>query len=102
MKVFRKRTWTKWAAVLAVFALIAAACGDDDDSGATTTTAAEATETTAAAEEMPFEGVTLKFAKAPHGEDEIENFEQWFAPFTEATGIEIEHTVVPWNDLEAI
>jgi ribose transport system substrate-binding protein len=47
-----KATWVRWLAVLAVFALIVAACGDDDDSGDTTTTAAASggeTTTTAAA-----------------------------------------------------
>ncbi|MCG8592639.1 MAG: sugar ABC transporter substrate-binding protein [Proteobacteria bacterium] len=98
-------------AVLAVLALVAAACGDSDDSSDTTTAATTAATTgdTAAAGgdgdgdggDRPFEGVTLQFAKAPHGEDEVENFEEWLAPFTEATGIEVEHTVVPWDQLEA-
>ena len=91
--------------IFAVFALVAAACGDDD--AATTTSADAATTTSAdagttAPDEKRFEGVTLKFAKAPHGEDEIENFKTWLAPFEADTGISIEHTVVPWNDLEAI
>lgn len=54
-----------------------------------------------AATERPFEGVTLKFGKAPHGPDEIALFETWFAPFEEETGITIEHTVVPWGDVES-
>ena len=49
----------------------------------------------------PFEGVTLKFGKAPHGPDEIALFETWFAPFEERTGITVEHTVVPWQDVES-
>ncbi|MDE0195774.1 MAG: sugar ABC transporter substrate-binding protein, partial [bacterium] len=49
----------------------------------------------------PFEGVTLKFGKAPHGPDEIALFETWFAPFEERTGINVEHTVVPWQDVES-
>ena len=107
-----------------VFALIAAACGsddddtstdattttaapaDDDDADAATTTAAPAdddaeTTTAAPADEMMFEGVTLKFAKAPHGEDEQDNMETWLAAFEEETGINVEHTVVPWDNLEA-
>ncbi len=61
---------------------------------------AEAAEAIAATA-RPFEGVTLKFGKAPHGENEIELFETWFAPFEEETGITIEHTVVPWGDVES-
>lgn len=49
----------------------------------------------------PFEGVTLKFGKAPHGADEIALFETWLAPFEERTGINVEHTVVPWGDVES-
>ena len=54
-----------------------------------------------AATARPFEGVTLKFGKAPHGPDEIALFETWFAPFEQETGITIEHTVVPWGDVES-
>ena len=54
-----------------------------------------------AATARPFEGVTLKFGKAPHGADEIALFETWFEPFEERTGITIEHTVVPWGDVES-
>ena len=54
-----------------------------------------------AATARPFEGVTLKFGKAPHGADEIALFETWFAPFEERTGINVEHTVVPWQDVES-
>ena len=39
-----KASWVRWLAVLAVFAMVVAACGDDDD--ATTTTAAAGGETT--------------------------------------------------------
>ncbi len=49
----------------------------------------------------PFDGVTLKLAKAPHGEDEKDLMAQWLAPFEEETGITVEHTVVPWDELEA-
>lgn len=115
MKVFRHRRWTNWAALLAALALITAACGGNGEAGDTTTTTPTDTPTTTTAQapdetsaptsapaEKPFEGVTLKFAKAPHGEDEIENFKAWLAPFEEETGITVEHTVVPWDDLEAI
>ena len=43
----RKASWVRWLAVLAVFAMVVAACGDDDD--ATTTTAAAGGETTTTA-----------------------------------------------------
>jgi multiple sugar transport system substrate-binding protein len=45
----------------------------------------------------PFEGVRLSFAKAPHGENEKELFKKWLAPFEEATGATVEHTIVPWG-----
>jgi ABC-type glycerol-3-phosphate transport system substrate-binding protein len=77
-----------------------AACGGGDDEDE----AAAPTDTGAAGGgggTTSFEGVTLKFAKAPHGETELDLFEEWLAPFTEQTGIQIEHTVVPWDQLEA-
>ena len=49
-----------------------------------------------------FDGVTIKFAKAPHGADEIALMEEWLAPFKAATGMEIEHIVIPWGELEAL
>ena len=106
MRVSRSRKLTIWAGLLLVFALIAVACGDDDSTTADEPAADEpaADEPAAdepAADERPFEGVTLQFAKAPHGDDETDNFEEWLAPFEEATGINVEHTVVPWEDLEA-
>ena len=82
-----------------VFALVAAACGDD--AAVVAEEPAEEPAAEPAADEMPFEGVTVKFAKAPHGEDEQDNFVEWLAPFEEATGINVEHTVVPWDELEA-
>ena len=54
-----------------------------------------------AATARPFEGVTVSFGKAPHGADEIALFETWLAPFEERTGINVEHTVVPWGDVES-
>lgn len=111
MRIFRDRF--RWLAILLALALVAAACGgdDDDDEGtAAEDTAAEDTAAEPAEEEeeeeeapadRPFEGVTLKFAKAPHGEDEQDNFDEWLVPFEEATGITVEHTVVPWDELEA-
>ena len=102
MRVLRSRRLTMWVALLLVFALIAAACGDDDDSSTADEPAAdEPAADEPAADERPFEGVTLQFAKAPHCDDETDNFEEWLAPFEEATGITVEHTVVPWEELEA-
>ena len=51
---------------------------------------------------VDLEGITIKYAKAPHGEDEAELTEQWLQPFKDATGAEIEHTIVPWDQLEAL
>jgi multiple sugar transport system substrate-binding protein len=45
----------------------------------------------------PFEGVTLSFAKAPHGNDEKDVIARLLKPFTDKTGIKIKHTIVPWN-----
>src|SRR5262249_11985394 len=45
----------------------------------------------------PYEGVTLTFAKAPHGNDEKEVVAKLLKPFTDRTGIKIEHTIVPWQ-----
>jgi ABC-type glycerol-3-phosphate transport system substrate-binding protein len=45
----------------------------------------------------PYEGVTLTFAKAPHGNDEKEFVAKLLKPFTDRTGIKIEHTIVPWQ-----
>ena len=66
MRVLRSRRLAMWAALLIVFALIAAACGDDSDSSTADEPAAdEPAADEPAADEMPFEGVTLQFAKAP-------------------------------------
>jgi ABC-type glycerol-3-phosphate transport system substrate-binding protein len=45
----------------------------------------------------PFEGVTLSFAKAPHGNDEKEFVAKLLKPFEDRTGIKIQHTIVPWQ-----
>jgi multiple sugar transport system substrate-binding protein len=44
-----------------------------------------------------FEGVTLQFAKAPFGNDEKDVIAKLLKPFTAKTGIEVKHTIVPWN-----
>jgi multiple sugar transport system substrate-binding protein len=85
MRVFRSPKFRLGTALLLVFGVAAI--------GGTGTSSAEG--------DLPFEGVTLQFAKAPHGEDEQDNFAEWLAPFEEATGIDVEHTVVPWDELEA-
>jgi ABC-type glycerol-3-phosphate transport system substrate-binding protein len=46
---------------------------------------------------QPFAGVTLTFAKAPHGNDEKDVVAKLLAPFEQKTGIKIVHTIVPWN-----
>jgi ABC-type glycerol-3-phosphate transport system substrate-binding protein len=46
---------------------------------------------------LPYEGVTLTFAKAPHGTDEKDLFEKWLAPFEKKTGAKVVHTIVPWQ-----
>ncbi len=45
----------------------------------------------------PYEGVTLSFAKAPHGTDEKDVIAKLLKPFTAKTGIKIKHTIVPWQ-----
>jgi multiple sugar transport system substrate-binding protein len=100
----RKRT----LALIAVGAIAIAACGGDepeasDDAPAATDAAATpGTEGDAGAGDRPFEGVTLRFGKAPHGEDELANWETWLADFEAETGIEVELTQVPWDQLEAL
>ena len=104
MKMLHRRGLFLGIALLAVFGLVAAACGSDDDEPAAPEPApAPAPEPPPPPEpaERPFEGVTLKFGKAPHGADEIALFEEWLAPFEEETGITVEHTVVPWGDVES-
>ena len=109
MKLFSRRGPARWLALFVVVGLLAAACGGDEEPAAAPDPA-PAPEPAPAAEPpppppepaaRPFEGVTLKFGKAPHGEDEIALFEEWLAPFEEETGITVEHTVVPWGDVES-
>src|SRR6478735_9244743 len=45
----------------------------------------------------PYDGVTLKFAKAPFGTDEKDVIAKLLKPFEDKTGAKVEHTVVPWN-----
>ena len=74
-----------------------AACGGGDDDGGEAAPPAEPAEPappadTGAAPAAPapsgvdLEGITIKYAKAPHGEDEAELTEQWLQPFKDATG----------------
>jgi multiple sugar transport system substrate-binding protein len=107
---FLKRAVALGISVPAAGALLAA-CGGGDEAAApppaepAPAEPAPPAETGAAEPAAPaavdLEGVTIKFAKAPHGETEQELFEEWFQPFKDATGAEIEHTVVPWDQLEA-
>ena len=99
MRVFQRRGWFRFVAVLAVLALVAAACGGDDGADDTEATTGTTGETAA---ERPFEGVTLKLAKAPFGEDEKDLTLELLQPFMDDTGIMIEHTTIPWDQLEAL
>jgi multiple sugar transport system substrate-binding protein len=45
----------------------------------------------------PFEGITLAFAKAPHGNDEKDVIAKLLKPWEDRTGAKIVHTIVPWN-----
>ena len=88
-------------AFLGATALVVAACGSSGESS-TTDTAAVTEDTAAVVDAKPFDGVTLTFGKAPHGEDEKANWEKWLPAFTEKTGIKVELTQVPWDQLEAL
>lgn len=79
-----------------------AACGGGSDTGGGEEPAAPSTEPAApSGGGADLEGITIKYAKAPHGEDEVELTAQWLKPFEDATGAKVEHTVVPWDQLEA-
>ena len=82
---------------LGASALVMAACSSGGNSSADTT--APVADTVAA---KPFDGVTLSFGKAPHGEDEKANWDKWLPEFTAQTGIKVELTQVPWDQLEAL
>jgi len=92
-------------AVLGATALVVGACGGGgsttpDTQAVVADTQAPVTEDTVAA--LPFEGVTLTFGKAPHGEDEKANWGEWLPEFEAQTGIKVELTQVPWDQLEAL
>ena len=102
------RNWKLFVGLLMAFALVAAACGDDDDGTAettaapettaatttaapeTTTTAAPETTTTAAA--LPPLVVWVDDKTGPT----VETVSQ---PFTEETGIELDITVIDFQDM---
>ena len=87
----KSRSLRLWTTAFAVLALVAAACGSSGEKvGVTEGTG-----------DKPYEGVTLTLGKAPHGEDEAANMEIWLAGFEAETGINVEHTVIPWDNLEA-
>jgi len=85
-------------------ALALAACGGSDSSDSSSDQSGGGSDTTAGASEgdLPFEGVTLRFGKAPHGEDELANWGVWLEEFKAETGITVELTQVPWDQLEAL
>jgi len=94
---------------MAASVMVLGACGGtDSDDAATDDTAASDTGSSdtgssdTGSSDKPFEGVTLKFGKAPHGEDEKDNWNKWLGEFTEQTGIKVELTQVPWDQLEAL
>lgn len=100
------------AALAVASALAIGACGGSDSEEESTTdesepaTADEPESTEAPSDEpsddRPFEGVNLRFGKAPHGEDELANWEVWLQEFEDETGISVELTQVPWDQLEAL
>lgn len=96
---FLRRALALGVSLPAAGALLAACGGGDDAEEAATPPAA--TGAAGGGETPSFDGVKLKFAKAPHGEKEVDLFKEWLQPFQDSTGIEIEHTVVPWDQLEA-
>jgi sn-glycerol 3-phosphate transport system substrate-binding protein len=108
---FLKRALALGLSLPAAGALLAA-CGGGDEGGEAAPAAppAEPADTGAPAAEtgapassgVDLEGITIKFAKAPHGETEQELYEEWLQPFKDATGAEIEHTIIPWDQLEAL
>jgi alpha-glucoside transport system substrate-binding protein len=80
----------KWFALLAVFALLVAACGDDDDAASTTEgTTATTTATTSGGGSSEGAQVTIL---GPETGPEAEGFLAGFEPLTERTGIEIVYT----------
>ena len=85
------RSLRLWTVAFIAFALVAAGCGSSG----------ERTGVTTGSGDKPYEGVTLTLGKAPHGEDEAANMAVWLAGFEEQTGINVEHTVIPWDNLEA-
>ncbi|MHB1090102.1 MAG: ABC transporter substrate-binding protein [Ilumatobacteraceae bacterium] len=103
MRISRKRGRLAFVAITA-FALFVAACGGSSSTSTDETVAPTDTETvtTEGTPAKPFEGVTLRFGKAPHGEDEKANWEKWLPEFTAQTGINVELTQVPWDQLEAL
>jgi ABC-type glycerol-3-phosphate transport system substrate-binding protein len=111
-KEFLKRSMALGLTLPAAGALLAA-CGGDEGGEAEPAPAepaepapAEPAETGGAEPAAPsgvdLEGITIKFAKAPHGETELDLYEEWLQPFKDATGAEIEHTIIPWDQLEAL
>lgn len=65
--------WKPLLVLLAVFAMVAAACGDSSDTAAPATTAAAAETTAAPAEALPGEGVTVNMARGNWVETNFQN-----------------------------
>ncbi len=100
---------TRLLALIAVFALVVAACSSDSDGDTTTTAASEETTTTAAAGETTTtaaaettttaanaEPVTIKLLLRP---DEGENIANFAAQFEAETGNTVEVDFVGWGDI---
>ena len=79
----------RWAALVLVMGLIAAACGDDD---ATTTTAAAATTTTEAMAEWP-ERIVFGFVPSQEASELQDEIDVFAAVLSNALGIEVEGIV---------
>jgi multiple sugar transport system substrate-binding protein len=101
---FLKRAVALGLSLPAAGALLAACGGSDSEAepAPAEPAPAEPSGEPAAPSGVDLEGITIKYAKAPHGEDEVELTEQWLQPFKDATGAEVEHTVIPWDQLEAL
>jgi maltose-binding protein MalE len=102
------RNWKLFVGLLLAFALVAAACGDDSDGTADTTAAPETTAatTTAAPETTTTAAPETTTTAAPlpplvvWADDKFGAvIEEVAVPFTEETGIDVEITVIDFQDM---
>lgn len=99
-----KRRYTVWAAVIMAFALLVAACGDSEGGDEeTTTTAAPETTTTTEATTTTAATTTSTEALPPllvwADENRAAVIEEIAPAFTEATGVEVEVTLVDFGSI---